>query len=827
MVKNSTYVKPALLSGKGLLATFVGLLLTGQVLAETAGRVNFVVGEVSAISSDGNRRVLSRGDLVNSGERLETGKGRLQIRFTDGSFISLQPNTVFGLDNYAFNKAKPNEGTLLFNFIRGGMRTVSGAIGKVNRNNYRVQTPVATIGIRGTSYAAEQQPNGRLLLTVSKGMVNISNDFGSGNVSTGQTFQTTKDKAPESAPEGVSVSARASTPESQEQQKEQAKETASNNADKNPDIVIGDKVSEDGKTLLETLFEINIQTTDGIPRVSSFGSLLKGTSGVSIYPNVSALYDSLSSDGREVGNLIGLTGTEQTGGDTSGKLILNTRNGLKSLNFANVKQFGSLSLGEWTNGTAASVNPYLHEGSLTLSKTQFIPYIVGVADEKNLGNNAKVSYVLAGNTPVRAGSGINLATDKLTKLNIDIDLNLIPLVSIDMGLTLANVAYSAKLTDKQIDVSFDKKLSGFIFSGTNDQFFAQSTDSSCANNQCPVNLSAFFSSSDLGVVYEIERLNKTTIGGVAALSGTESTVTSTIPSATRLDSSLSGVYSAFFSTNTQLAISQQTQLAAVFDSSTAKLLSAFHVSNNNGELAVADEYAPIKTLSSNAATSSDVGHFAKVLSWGAWSNGAVVLGLTPDQASNTQALTGNSNIHYLIGLPTAASAIPQTGSVTYSLVGGTNPKAIFGTLGTGDTVISAADTGSINANSNLVVDFARANASLNLGIDGLTKAGVLSGISLTGSTALTGSDLNFNSLSVSAITSNGTALGCNGCTGSATGSFFGAVNPIGTSGVSAPQAVGLTYNVSGTVQAGQTPTSVGINGAAAFGNAIVTPAAGG
>ena len=155
MVKNSTYVKPALLSGRGLLATFVGLLLTGQVLAETAGRVNFVVGEVSAISSDGSRRVLGRGDLVNSGECLETGKGRLQIRFTDGSFISLQPNTVFGLDNYAFNKAKPNEGTLLFNFIRGGMRTVSGAIGKVNRNNYRVQTPVATIGICGTSYVVE------------------------------------------------------------------------------------------------------------------------------------------------------------------------------------------------------------------------------------------------------------------------------------------------------------------------------------------------------------------------------------------------------------------------------------------------------------------------------------------------------------------------------------------------------------------------------------------------------------------------------------------------------------------------------------------------
>lgn len=821
MVKNSTSIKPALLSGKGLLATFVGLLLTGQVLAETAGRVNFVVGEVSAISSDGSRRVLGRGDLVNSGERLETGKGRLQIRFTDGSFISLQPNTVFGLDNYAFNKAKPNDGTLLFNFIRGGMRTVSGAIGKVNRANYSVKTPVATIGIRGTSYAAEQQPNGRLLLTVSKGMVNISNDFGSGNVSVGQTFETTKDKAPESAPDGVSVSARASDPES----KEQAKEIASSNDETQPDIAIGDQVSGDGNPLFESF----IQTNDGIPRLSSFGSLLKGTSGVSIYPNVLAAYDSVSASGLEVGNLIRLLGTSETGGNTNGKLILDTRNGLKGLNFANVKQFGSLSLGEWTDGTAASVDPYLHEGSLTLSKTQFIPYIVGVTAEKNLGNNAKVSYVLAGNTPVRAG----LQTGTLNKLNIDFDLNLIPLVSIDMGLTLTNVGYTATLTNKQIDVSFDKKLSGFILSGENDQFFAQSTDSSCANNQCPVNLSAFFSSSDLGVVYEIGRLNKTTIGGVAALSGTESTITSTIPSATRLDSSLTGVYSASFSTNTQLAIPQQSQLAAVFDSSTGKLLSAFHVSNTNGELAVADEYAPIKTLNSNAATSSDIGHFDKVLSWGAWSNGSVVLGLTPDPQdstqliSNTQALSGNSNIHYLIGLPTAASAIPKTGAVTYSLVGGTTPQALFGTLGANSNVISTADTGRLNANSTLAVDFTTANASLNMGIDGLTKAGSINNIRLVGSTSLTSTDsnLNFSRLTVTTTQSDGTAL-VNDMTGTATGGFFGTVNSIGTTGLSAPQAAGLVYNASGSVITGQTTTSVGVNGVTTFGNAVATPAGG-
>ena len=95
---------------------------------------------------------------------------------------------------------------------------------------------------------------------------------------------------------------------------------------KKPDIAIGDQVSEDGNPLFESF----IQTTDGIPRLSSFGSLLKGTSGVSIYPNVLAAYDSVSENGLEVGNLTRLISTNETGDVASGKLILNTRNVLKA-----------------------------------------------------------------------------------------------------------------------------------------------------------------------------------------------------------------------------------------------------------------------------------------------------------------------------------------------------------------------------------------------------------------------------------------------------------------------------------------------------------------
>lgn len=811
-----------LLNPKGLLTALVAVLLSGHAIAETAGRVNFVVGEVSAISSDGSRRALMKGDLVNSGERLETGKGRLQIRFTDGSFLSLQPNTVFGLDNYTFAKNKPNEGSLLFNFIRGGMRTVSGAIGKVNRTNYKVQTPVATIGIRGTGYAATQEPNGRLLLTVSKGMVNLANDFGNSNVPAGGTFQVVGGEAPKQAV-GESVEARSDSPrekpaEDKEDDKKsdtERREIATNQDDTNkPDVAFGDQASADGNPLFESF----VQVTNGIPRLSSFGSLLKGSSGVQIYPNVVGLYSSLSEDGKTVGNLVGLIGTAETGGDTEGKLILETRNDSKSLNFANVKQINSLSFGEWTDGTATLVNPYLQNNGLTLSSTQFIPYIVGTTAEKNLGNHFKVSYVLAGSTPVRANSPVNTQTGTLTKLNIDIDLNLMPLVSVDMALGFDNVNYTAQLVNNPIDVSFDKKFSGFVLSGADHLFFAQTGDNAiCANNACPVNLSAFLSNNDMGAVYEIQRSGLTTIGGVAALSGTERAVVSTIPLLDRVPSTLEGQYTAFFSTNTTQSIPTATNLAAIFDSETAKLLSAFHITDTNGELAAIDLYEPTRSIDTvektdtAAATTSDIGHFNKVLAWGTWSNGAVSLGST----TAATILAESERINYMIGLPTAASALPKTGSVRYSFVGGATPQALFNTT----SIVS--DTGVVNSNSSsLAVNFNQATAQLALTIGGFTKAESLQSLQLTGSTSLTANSnsLNFNSLSVQALNAAGANICTTSCTGQAMGTFVGAVNPIGITGVSAPQAIGLDYKATGTIEGATKNTGFDVDGTAAFGN---------
>jgi hypothetical protein len=578
-------------------------------------------------------------------------------------------------------------------------------------------------------------------------------------------------KPQRAAARGESVTARANNPESKQQQKEEA--TGQNDRPK--------------LNLADDNFVTFIQTRDGIPRLSSFGSLLKGESGVQIYPNVQGFYSDVSSEGNANGRLLAITGTDFTGGNTAGKVILNTRNGIQSLNFSNVQQVGSLFLGAWTNGSASVVDPYIGTAQqLNLSALQFMPYIVGTTAEKNLGNHMNASYSLAGSLAKGVGT--------LTKLNIDIDLNLMPLVSVDMAATLANINYTATLNKSPLlDISFDKKFSGF-----NDlSLLAQSDDegSTCSGTSCPVTLSTFLSGNDMGVVYEIFRNQATLISGVAALSGSETAINAEIDPQS-LASSLAGTYSAAFkSTNSRISIASSDNLAAVFDSNSNGLMTAFHkVSDADGNNTAQDFYGALNSPTDPAAQTKDIGHAAKSLSWGRWTNGYVARG-----NDDAVILNANDNIHYLIGLPTASSALPTSGAVSYNLVGGTS-SATFGTNGT-DGVITAHDIGQVSS-GNLTVDFNSATTQLSLGITGFSQASTLQSLDISGSGSLTSASnaFSFNEMGVSA---NKGSLVCTDCSASANGQFFGAVSPISQSTQVAPVAAGLLYDISGTVQASQ------------------------
>ena len=128
-------------------------------MAFGAGNIQFASGDVSAVNTKGEKRSLSKGALINQGDTISTGAdARAQIRFSDGALISLQPQTQFRVDGFQYDGKTDGSEKGFFSLLRGGMRTITGLIGRFNRENYKINTPVATIGIRGTEYTAVLDP---------------------------------------------------------------------------------------------------------------------------------------------------------------------------------------------------------------------------------------------------------------------------------------------------------------------------------------------------------------------------------------------------------------------------------------------------------------------------------------------------------------------------------------------------------------------------------------------------------------------------------------------------------------------------------------------
>ncbi len=155
-----------------------------------AGRVEFAAGTVVAVTATGSQRPLGKGSALESGDTIRTSDGaRAQIRFTDGSMLSLQPQTEFRIDDYRFEGKSDGGERGFFSLIKGGLRTITGLVGRTNRDSYRISTSVATIGIRGTEYAVRFTggQDGQLSLATGEGAIEVCNAGGCVTVAGGES----------------------------------------------------------------------------------------------------------------------------------------------------------------------------------------------------------------------------------------------------------------------------------------------------------------------------------------------------------------------------------------------------------------------------------------------------------------------------------------------------------------------------------------------------------------------------------------------------------------------------------------------------------------
>lgn len=161
--------------GAAWLAGLLAAVAMESALASAAGLVDFAVGDARATGPDGRARALAKGAEINAGDRILTNQGRVQIRFSDGAYVSLQPNTTFEVRQYAFDGRTDGSEKGVFGLLRGALRTVTGLIGRVNRDAYQIQTPTATVGIRGTGGIIEVLADGTTRVTGTSGIWLLQN----------------------------------------------------------------------------------------------------------------------------------------------------------------------------------------------------------------------------------------------------------------------------------------------------------------------------------------------------------------------------------------------------------------------------------------------------------------------------------------------------------------------------------------------------------------------------------------------------------------------------------------------------------------------------
>ena len=156
-------------------------------------KVGYVVrqqGEASVKDLEGNIQGLEINSQIYEGDRVTTAPGAsLYILMDDGAEIFLKSDSVIKISEYVITSDDDSTSSSILDLIRGGLRKITGAIGGSARSNYKVQTGLATIGIRGTEYViklcklddcsqtvSRNDPDAKLHAVVLEGIITLTNE---------------------------------------------------------------------------------------------------------------------------------------------------------------------------------------------------------------------------------------------------------------------------------------------------------------------------------------------------------------------------------------------------------------------------------------------------------------------------------------------------------------------------------------------------------------------------------------------------------------------------------------------------------------------------
>lgn len=415
-----------------------------SALADGAGKAIFVIGDVTLVPASGPPVRLKKGQILHVGDRIDTSdNGQVQIKMVDGAFVAVRPGSSFVVSKYRMAE-NPENHESEFELLKGGFRAITGKIGKSNKKAYKVKTPAATLGIRGTDYVAmycendcawrdkrsggEEIANGLYVAVVSGG-VHLDNEVGSIDVDKGEYAYIEglygRLEHIENMP--VFLMFETVTPGDDDIARYQhRKETVDEHAEDEHLSDVGQRQSED---VLDNYWEFSQSATrNTLTNLADKGKL------VSVYgTTVSSVSDVIT-----------------VGGNTVRTMDLGTGTGpvaVVDLGSANQYNLGydaatGLTWGRWANGSVVVYDPATATSSDLALGSESIHWISGgnPQDSIVLPITGLASYVLIGNTD---------PTDNLGNTGI-----------------LGYAALSADFTNSTMDASLEVSINNQVWSGT-------------------------------------------------------------------------------------------------------------------------------------------------------------------------------------------------------------------------------------------------------------------------------------------------------------------------------------------------------------------------
>jgi hypothetical protein len=181
---------------KKIRLTILNLLLIGSVSADSIGSIVEQSGSAQ-LKRQQEEIVVTAAYLpeIELNDVAETANGKLKIQFLDNAQLDIKEHSEVLIDEIYYDP-DPSLSKMSMKFTMGTARFASGSLGLVNKANIDIQTPTATIGIRGTDFTTTIDELGRSLIMLlpdangdPSGEITVTNE--AGVITLNQAYQAT------------------------------------------------------------------------------------------------------------------------------------------------------------------------------------------------------------------------------------------------------------------------------------------------------------------------------------------------------------------------------------------------------------------------------------------------------------------------------------------------------------------------------------------------------------------------------------------------------------------------------------------------------------